>query len=480
MLAMSALVTAAPVAPGPAPFLKPDDGKCIGDYLDCNICNNTLYLDPAGSHELPIGFMDEHTFTCPNARGANWKQLSQGSGYDYAVPGTKQGASYLQAARGTHVVMSQSTNGVTSNPDQTLFCHSLRNPGTNPDGSQITPTRQNAAVPRIYSDKNTKIYSMTGLSYMQFNTDPTWMGLGSASKDDGKIACGMCLQLFGEVTGIDRETGALQNGGAVVQIDELGYDVIVMVADQCYDGFSDGSKTEVEKRNCGSGHLDLDVFDPATNANAGKTWWKAVPCPVTLQGDDGSEYTVPIEAGFKQGDVLTNNHDGSYFIQFLTYSSMYPIQSMSYVADDGTKHEMGYGASAGWYLGNVDLGTPPHRFELTSVEDETIECHLDAEYYYPKQRGGKLNAVANGTARAIDDDGHVSPLNCQFGGTYDYPPSPPPSPVTPGGTCVQDFQQCGGVVDSKPWAGPTECCNPTQECIKKNDYYSGCNTPTSV
>ena len=237
------------------------------------------------------------------------------------------------------------------------------------------------------------------------------------------------------------------------------------------DGFSNSSNTTVEKRNCGSGHLDLDVFDVATNANANRTWWKAVPCPVELTDDDGQPYTVSIEAGFSEDSAAQNNHDHSMYIQFMTYSSKYPIEAIRYIDYAGTKHDMTYGASAGWQLGGVDLGKPPHRFELTSVEDETITCQLDPEYYYPKDRGGRLNAVAKGKGRATDDDGHVSPLNCQFGGTFVSPPaSPPAPPSSPPGFCALTNGQCGG----NGYDGPTTCCDPTAKCVVTNEWYSGC------
>ena len=470
---------------GPSTLRKPADGACVGDYLNCPICNNTLVIDTTTNQSRPIGFLDDETFACPNAVGANWTQLSEGIGYNY--PGMDPTASYLQAGRGDSVVMAQSTNAVGSNRNQTLFCQVLRNPGND----VATLTRRNGAIPRMYTDENSQIFAMTGLSYMQFNTQPTWEAIASTTGDDGKIACGMCLQLFGEVTDIDQATGFLKNNSQVRQIkdDET---LIVMVADQCYDGFKDRSDTPLELRQCGSGHLDLDVFDEATSANANRTWWKAVPCPVELQDPNGTQYTVSIEAGFSVSDVA-NQHtaNGGYNMQFMVYSSKYPIERMEFMHEpfnaNGNTTEMTYNTGSGWTLNAPFAGftesQPFYQFRLTSVQNQTIECRLFKKHYLPPPHGVLVvEDVPNPEGRATDADGHVSPLNCQFGDTYAYPPAPPPFPPAPPPVlCIPQYTGCGASAQS-PYDPTTPCCplpgttTPPMSCETADDNgeWTGC------
>ena len=417
--------------PSPS-FVKPGNGTCVATYEDCAICNNTIYNDTSGS-VLPIGFLDRDTFACPNARGANWSQLSRGMHYDYTVKGMEEGVSYLQAARGDSRSLSISTNGVGTNREQVLFCNMLRNPGTN------TPyTRKTAPVPNIYRNNLSRIYALAGLSYMQFNTMPTWEGVDSTSKDDGKMACGMCIQLFGSYFKIN-ETGFIDGSGnpPYPNTDENNNSIIVMVADQCYDGFKGESRSKIDNRNCGSGHIDIDVFDNKATQNTGPTWWKAVPCPVTLT--DGSH--VSIEVGFPGNDLLNNNiiHFNStmYYGNFNFYSMKYPIKDASFI-DSTTKieHPLTYHQANGWSL-MVDpsvWGNLPFRFRLTPVEEDSkpVICTLTAEYFYPKGvGGGKLNIPDNPKHIAVDDDGNIGPLQCQFDYTFQSPPPSPPSPPTP-------------------------------------------------
>ena len=60
------------------------------------------------------------------------------------------------------------------------------------------------------------------------------------------------------------------------------------------------------------------------------------------------------------------------------------------------------------------------------------------------------------------------------GGTPDVEPEPVPQPSAPEpepDTCIQYYKQCGG----KQWTGSTTCCDPEQECVYKEPFYSACH-----
>eukprot|EP00928_Gymnodinium_smaydae_P078161 TRINITY_DN6185_c0_g1_i3.p1 TRINITY_DN6185_c0_g1~~TRINITY_DN6185_c0_g1_i3.p1 ORF type:complete len:185 (+),score=17.73 TRINITY_DN6185_c0_g1_i3:71-556(+) len=50
-------------------------------------------------------------------------------------------------------------------------------------------------------------------------------------------------------------------------------------------------------------------------------------------------------------------------------------------------------------------------------------------------------------------------------------------------TCVYNWRQCGGKVGGgKPWSAPTTCCDSSQTCVWRSDWWSGCEieyTPNS-
>ena len=207
-------------------------GSCTDDHCDSSCCPTSRSDDPF----------------CPNCRGANWTCLTSQ---------TQVGMGQSPAFGGTYNDFSLKNEG---------FCKMQQLYNNN---------RTDSLGPRLLTDY--RIFAGVGLSQAQFGAG----GL-SDDPDDGKVACGMCLEVTAKMVLWDCDL-------TVVQSDRFNtttwpeQKVIVMVMDQCKDNWlrwsGDGQTPE---GNCVSGHVDFDVYPldhDVGHLQVHNLTWRAVDCP---------------------------------------------------------------------------------------------------------------------------------------------------------------------------------------------------------
>jgi len=286
---------------------------CINDKCSEACCPNRDVVDGLAADPW-----------CPNCQGANFTCLTAG----------------LQAALGNADALGATHNNFA-----------LPNSGFCAMQAHNSSNRSTTMGPKLLT--NALVFSGVGLSQAQF-------GLGvdtslSGTNRDGSIACGMCLEVSApmvqwncELTEVTDEVASMQR-------------VIVMVMDQCFDGWTSFSDDGMPLGNCPTGHLDFDVYtDDVGGKNMGNVTWRVVDCPV---GD------LPIQVVFSSGDTPGS----SYYFALHLWDLLAPAAKVEVECSDGSFSLLDYTPNGFGYSGACGaVPWPALTLRLTSVYDEQL------------------------------------------------------------------------------------------------------------